>query len=373
MKKRITYKVKLYPNKTQEKQLLQILGATRFVYNYFLASRKGYYEEFGKTLSYKEMSRDLTVLRHSLGWLSEIQQEPVSQSLRRLDKSYKTFFKNKRGFPKFKSKKANKQSFQKHADWKLKGNKIQVQGDLVVKYRGRIEEAEYGTLVVSYCAGRWYASITAKINVKQPTRYTKPIGLDMGLTSLVTTSKGQIYANIQPQKTNQKMLARAGRVLARTQKGSKRREKARLSLARAHEKVANIRRNHLHQISSAITAKNHSLIAVEDLAVRNMVRNRNLARAISDAGWAELLCQIEYKQLWKGGDVVKVGRYFPSSKLCSVCGFLAETMPLSVRKWKCGGCGVSHDRDINAAKNILKEALTHRARGATVRLSKQVA
>lgn len=167
-------------------------------------------------------------------------------------------------------------------------------------------------------------------------------------------------------------MARAQRILARRQKGSKRREKARLQLSRTYEKIANIRRNHLHQISSAITAKNHSLIAVEDLAVSGMVRNRKLSRAISDAGWAELVRQIEYKQHWKGGDIVKVGRYFPSSKLCSACGFLLETLPLNVRKWKCGGCGVSHDRDINAAKNVLKEALTQRARGATVRLSKQV-
>lgn len=366
------YKVRLYPNKAQEQKMLQTIGACRFIYNYFLAARKGYYVEYGKTLPYAQMGRDLTVLRNSIWWLSQVHAEPVHQSLRRLDRTYQRFFKNKRGFPHFKNKKDAKQSFQKHIDWRVVGNKIRIQKDLVVKYRGTIDSAaKLGTLIVSYSAGKWYASITAKIDLKQPVRRTKPVGIDVGLETLVTLSTGQKFANIQPQKINQARLTCASRVLARRQIGSKRREKARLALARVHEKIANVRKNHLHQISSAITAKNHSLIAVEDLNVRGMVRNRNLARAISDAGWSEFLRQVQYKQEWKGGEFVKVDRYFPSSKTCNVCGFLSETMPLNVRKWKCGSCNTSHDRDVNAAKNIVKEALAYRVRGVDVRLSKQ--
>ncbi len=363
------HKVRLYPNKTQEQQLLQILGASRFVYNYFLAARKSYYAEYGKTLSYMQMSRDLTQLRHSM-WLGELQGEPMSQSLRRMDKSYSTFFRRKKGFPRFKSKKALKQSFQKCSEWKVKDTRVQIQKDLVVKFRGTVDpKAKLGTLIVSYQAGKWYASMTAKVAVKHAKRHTKPIGLDVGLTTLVTTSKGVKYENIQPQKSNQRALTLAQRKLARRQKGSNRRTKARLELARVYERIANVRHNHLHQISSAITAKNHGLIAVENLGVREMVKNRQLARAISDAGWSELVRQIEYKQAWKGLEVVKIDRFFPSSKLCSACGFLLETLPLSVREWKCGGCGKTHDRDINAAKNILQEALAYRVQGATVRPS----
>ncbi len=373
MKIHRAYKVQLYPNKTQEQKLLQTLGACRFVYNYFLASRIGYYQETGKTLSYMQMSRDLTQVRNAM-WLGETQVEPLHQALRRLERTYQNFFRAKKGFPKFKSRKTSKQSFQKHKEWKLSGNKIRIQSDLVVKFRGNINhQAELGTLTVSLVAGKWYASIIAKVDVKLPKRHTKPAGIDVGLKTLATLSNGKTFANIQPQKSNQKVLTRASRTLNRRQKGSNRYAKARLVLARTHERIGNIRRNHLHQVSSAITAKNHGLIAVEDLNVKGMVKNRKLARAISDAGWSELVRQIEYKQLWKGGEVVKIDCFFPSSRLCSACGFLLETLPLNVRKWKCGGCGVSHDRDINAAKNILKEALAYRVRGATVRPSRLVA
>lgn len=372
MKLQRAYKVQLYPNRTQEEQLMRIINACRFTYNYFLANRIGYYKEYGQTLSYRDMSRDLTRMRNSLGWLSEVQQEPIHQSLRRLDKTYRGFFSKKRGFPHFKSKSNGRQSFQKSSNWEVRGNKLQIQRDLIVKFRGTIDlSAELGTLTVIYEAGKWYATMAATLEVKLPTKHTKPIGIDLGLETLATISNGEKCANIQPQKTNQTRLTRASRVLARRQKGSNRRAKAKLVFARVHKDIANIRRNHLHQISSAITTKNHSLIAVEDLNVRGMVKNRHLSRAISDAGWSELIRQIEYKQLWKGGEVVKIDRFFPSSKLCNVCDFIAETMPLSVRKWKCGGCNTEHDRDINAAKNILKEALAYRVRGADVRLSKQ--
>lgn len=374
MKVHRAYKVRLYPNKAQEQTLLRTLGATRFVYNYFLSGRIGYYKEYGTTLSYIQMSRDLTHVRNSLNWLGDIQREPLQAALRRLDSSYSSFFKKNAGFPKFKSKKQSNQSFQKYKSWKMVGNKILIQKDLVVKFRGTIDkEKDLGSLIVSYQAGKWYASITAEVDVKLPKRHSKPVGLDLGLTSLLTASTGQKYENIQPQKSNQKRITRASRVLNRREVGSKRHAKARLELSRVHQKIANIRYNHLHQISSAITAKNHSLIAVEDLNVRGMVKNRHLSRAISDAGWSTLVRQIEYKQLWKGGEVVKIDRFFPSSKLCSVCDFMAETMPLSVRKWKCGGCNTEHDRDINAAKNILKEALAYRVRGVTIRPSRQVA
>jgi putative transposase len=361
------YKVRLYPNKAQEQQLLSILGACRFVYNHFLEARINHYKATGKTLSYMLMSRQLTVLRHETEWMKDIQLEPLSQALRHLDYAYRRFFKVKKGFPNFKSKKDTKQSFQKHCEWRLRGNRIQIQKDFLVKFRGKVDsEAKLGTLTVSRHGNKWYASMTAEVKVKLPSRYTKPIGIDMGITHLAITSTGQKYENVRSQKVLQRKLSKAQRILARRKLHSQRRQKAKVEVARIHEKIANIKANHLHQVSHAITSKNHAMIAVEDLNVKGMMQNRKLSRALGDASIRELLRQIEYKQKWTGGDFVKIGRFEPTSKKCSACGVVKETMPLSVRRWKCG-CGKTHDRDVNAAKNILSAAYAVRGESMEVR------
>lgn len=353
-----TYKLRIYPNKAQEQKLLQILGCCRFVYNRYLAQAKE-----GK-FNYYEMSKDLTKFRYTLPWLAETQLEPLEQALRRLNISYNRFFRKISKYPNFKSKKDIRQSFQKHHNWRIRDNKIQIQQDLVIKFRGTTPVGKLGTLVVSrHVSGKWFATMTAKVEVKTPRRYTKPIGIDLGLNTLATLSTGQKYANVAPQKTLQIKLTKAQRALAKKQKGSKRREKARKEVARIYEKITNIRQNHLHQVSHAITAKNHSLIAVEDLNVKGMMQNGKLARSLGDASFRELLRQIKYKQEWKGGEFVTINRFFPSSKTCNFCQFIIETLPLSVRTWECEKCGTTHDRDINAAKNIVAEAVKHTERG----------
>lgn len=371
MKINRAYKIRLYPNKEQEQKMLKILGCCRFIYNYYLDKRIQHYAETKKSLSYAELARDLTKFRYTINWLSDTQAEPLQQSLRRLETSYKRFFTKVSKFPKFKSKKDTRQSFQKHADWKIIDNKLQIQKDLIIKFRGNMPKlTKLGTLVVSrHSSGKWFATTTAKIEVKTPETYTKPIGIDVGLETLMTLSTGQKYANIQPQKTLQARLTKAQRDLARKQKGSKRREKARQEVARVHEKIRNIRENHLHQITSKIVSKNHAIIAIENLNVKGMMKNRHLSRSLGDASFGELFRQLKYKQAWKGGKLIEVGRFFPSSKTCSFCEFVVETLPLSVRKWACEKCGTKHDRDINAAKNILAEALKHNERGETKRVS----
>ena len=365
------YKLRLYPNKEQEQKLLQILGACRFIYNYYLEQRKNYYFENKKTLPYAVMSRDLTKLRYKTDWLSQVQALPIQQSLRRLDTAYNRFFRKQSKFPRFKSKKDIRQSFQKNKDWRLKENKVQIQQDITIRYRGMIDpKAKLGTLVVSrHASGKWFATITAEVVVKQPKRYTKPIGIDVGIETLATLSTGKKYDNLRPQETLQRKLTLAQRSLTRKKKGSNRREKARKKVAHVYEKICNVRENYLHNVSYDITRKNHAVIAVEDLNVAGMMKSSNLARVLVDASMRELLRQLEYKQEWRGGEFVKIDRFFPSSKCCSKCNWVIASLPLHIRKWECEKCGAQHDRDINAAKVILKQSLAHSERGESERVS----
>lgn len=351
--------------------LVSIVGSCRYVWNHFLEQRKNYYLENKKNLPYAVMARDLTKFRKSTDWLSTVQSEPLQQSLRRLDKAYNSFFRKQNQFPRFKSKKDSKQSFQKHQDWRVLGQKIQIQKDLIVKFRGEIsDKADLGTIVVSkHSTGKWFATITAKVEMKTPKKYTKPIGIDVGLETLATLSTGKKYKNIQPQKTLQGRLTSLSRSLARKVIGSNRRERARIEVAKIYEKIRNIRQNHIHQITHNIVSKNHATIAVEDLNVSGMMRNRHLARSLADASMRELLRQVQYKQEWRGGKFIKIDRFFPSSKTCSSCNFVVDKLPLSVRSWKCPKCSKRHDRDFNAAKVILAQGLAHSPRGESEKVA----
>lgn len=340
---------------------MQTIGACRWVYNYYLDLQINAYFQTGKSLPYAALAVDLTKVRNSgdYPWLKHIQAQPLQQSLRSLEVAYNRFFRGHAQQPKFKSRKGSRQSFRKFKDWRFIDGRLQIQSDIVVRHRGNNipEDAICKTLTISKTStGKWYASVKVTERIDVPTEHTDPIGIDLGLTHLAITSEGQKFDNLTVAKKHAKQMKYLQQSLARKQKGSRRREKAKLELSRLHEKIANQRMNYLHQVSSAITRKNHALIAVEDLAVANMLKNRHLSRSISDVSWSELLRQIEYKQAWRGGQFVKVGRFFPSSKTCSNCLFVNQSMPLSVREWDCPKCGGHHDRDINAAQNILKQA-----------------
>lgn len=361
MEVRKAVKLRIYPNKSQEQKLLQTIGACRWVYNYYLTLQVNAYFQTGKNIPYAALAVDLTKIRNGgdYPWLKEVQAQPLQQSLRTLDVAYNNFFRGNTNIPRFKSKKDTRQTFKKFQDWRFSNGKLQIQSDITVRYRGRSPStlAELKTLTISRTrAGKWYASIVCIETIEVPTKHTASIGIDLGLTHTAITSDGKKYDNLTIAKKRQARIKQLSQSLSRKQKGSNRRSKAKLELARLHEKIANQRMNYLHQVSSAITRKNHALIAVEDLAVANMLKNRHLSRSISDVSWGELLRQIEYKQQWRGGQFVKIGRFFPSSKTCSNCLFVNQEMPLSVREWDCPKCGVHHDRDINAAQNILKQA-----------------
>jgi putative transposase len=345
------YRVRIYPNQAQQQSFVQTMGACRWIYNHFLEEKRDYYLEHKKTLTYGVTSSQLTQLRKEIDWLGEIPYNPLQQSLRLLDTAYSNFFRKTARFPRFKSKKDLRQSFRKVTGWSIEGNKLHVAAGMSMRFRGTFPTKREGTLTISRTAdGKWYASTLAKFTV-EPEKLNGSIGLDMGIKSLVVTSEGESYPNLPILNTRREQKS-----LSRKVTGSKARDKARSILARKHNKIANIRKNYLHHISKAIVSKNHAVIAVEDLAVKNLQRNHKLARSISHASWGELLRQLKYKQEWIGGKIVAIDRFFPSSKTCSNCRFILNKLPLSVRTWDCPRCHTQHDRDINAAKMILQQA-----------------
>lgn len=358
MEIRKTYKVRLYPNKAQEQEFLKVLGACRFVWNHFLDLRNKHYQETGGTISYAVLSRELTKLRHQIDWMEKVNSNPVHQSLRELESAYRNFFKKVVKFPKFKSKMENRQSFISR-DYRFEGNKIQIYRNLKIRFRGTAPIKPKGMMRVVLDSGRWYACIPSVEEIKPPRRYTKPIGIDLGLTHLAITSKGDKYDNPRFERKSSTRAKSLQQTLSRKKKGSNRRQKAKVELSRLHSKITNRRKNHIHQITHRIASKNHALIATEDLSVSGMMRNHHLARSIADVAWSEFTRQLQYKQEWRGGEFVKIGRFYPSSKTCSNCRFVQIKMPLSVRNWRCTNCKKSHDRDINAAKVILAQALAH--------------
>lgn len=349
------YKVKIYPNKQQQQWLLQQMGCCRYVYNYFLNLKKETYLKTGEILTYCKMSKQLTILRKNTEWLKCVQYDPLQQSLRNLDVAFNRFYRGKTKFPLF-HKKNSKNVFRKAKGWKIKGKNINIARNFKVKYRGKFPEKRQVSLTITRdLCGDWWASTISEVEQKEY-NLKGGIGIDLGIESLVTTNEGKKYKNIKVLKNKQEKLKKLSQEFSRTKKDSKRHEKKRLEIARLYRKVANIRKNHLHHISKDIVSKNHALIAMEGLNIIQMMKTKNLVKFILDASWGELLRQIQYKQEWRGGKIFKIDRFFPSSKTCSNCNFIVSSLPLNIRKWACPKCGKTHDRDINAAIMILKQA-----------------
>jgi putative transposase len=368
------YKFRFYPTDAQRQELLRTFGCVRKVYNLALDVRTRAWFTEQRRVNYNETSAMLTAWKKSedLVFLSEVSSVPLQQTLRHLQGAFTAFFDKRAKYPRFKSRKKSKASAEytksafKYRDGQLALAKMSEPLNIVWS-RPLPEGREPSTVTVSRdSADRWFVSMLVETTVDHHTPTKNVVGVDAGITSLVTLSTGEKVTNPKHSDRERACLAKAQRALARKEKGSNNGAKARLKVARIQATTADRRRDHLHKVTTRLVRDNQTVV-VEDLQVRNMMKNRKLARAIGDASWTEFRSMLEYKCEWYGRNLVVIDRWFPSSKTCSVCGKLVDSIPLNVREWTCDGCGARHDRDINAAQNILAAGLAVTACGAGVR------
>lgn len=341
-----------------------MLGATRFVFNYFLAMRKTAWETEQKTVTRFACDKMLPQLKQDYPWLAEADSTALQAVVEQVDVAYQKFFKEKTGYPRFKSKRQNDQSYTTKSVGKtirIEGNKVRLPKIGLIKFAksrevaGRILRAT----VRHAPSGKWFVSLLAEVEAPTPFDSTDPwIGIDVGLKAFATLNTGEQILAPKPLRQALEQLAKAQSKLARRKKGGNNREKARVQVTRIYERIRNIRNDFLHKLSTKLIHENQG-IGLEDLRVQNMMRNHHLALAIGDVAWAEFRRQLEYKATWYGRQVIVVGSRFPSSQLCSTpgCGYRnKDTKDLAVRQWQCPQCHVVHDRDVNAAQNIVNEA-----------------
>ena len=351
-----TYKFRLYPTKDQQTRLAVHFGCCRFVYNHFLAQRKDTYLANGKSPNYYDQAADLTKLKNEKEWLYDANSQVLQFELKCLQAAYNNFFEKRAKLPKFHSRK-DKQSFTIPQFVSVEDSKFyfpKFKDGIPVKLHRQIEGKIRHATVSMNCAGQYFVAILVEREIKPLYKVKKEVGIDLGICALATTSTGKEYKNIRPYRKLEKRLRALNKSLHRKKLGSSNRERTRKILAKLHVKIANIRSDHLHKVSRQIIDENQ-VICLETLNVSGMMRNHKLAKSIVDVSLAELVRQIEYKAQWYGRTVIKVDRWFPSSKTCNDCGFVMESLPLSIREWECPKCQAKHHRDKNAAINILKE------------------
>lgn len=351
------FQIRLYPNASQETRLSTQFGCARWVWNDALAKCIAAYKATGKSLNYRSLASQLPALKSEHEWLKEADSQALQQSLQYLSRAYENFFAKRGRFPRFKSK-HGRQSYAYPQRVKLVGKKIylpKVGWVRCVIHREIIGRMKTVTISRNSC-GQFYASILTDDDSTTPTPSCdgRAIGIDVGLHHLVVTSDGSKFDNPRHLRLAEANLRRKHRALSRKVKGSANRKRARQKLARAYARVTASRKDFLHKLSRRLINENQ-VIAVETLNVKGMTGNHNLAKSISDAGWRMLISFLEYKAIREGKLVVKINRWFPSSKACSCCNHIHGELMLNSRSWKCRNCGTCHDRDINAAKNIRDE------------------
>ena len=370
------FKYRFYPTPEQETLLRRTIGCTRLVYNRALAARTEAWYERQERVGYVESSAMLTTWKkeYELSFLNEVSCVPLQQGLRHLQKAFGNFWAGRAKYPTFKKKRnGGSAEFTKSA-FKFKDGQVFVAKSAeplpIVWSRNLPEGAAPSTITVKLSpAGRWTVSLLVDVEIEPLPQSPNRVGIDLGITSLVALSTGEKVANPKGFKAKRRKLRKAQKALSRKVKGSNNRDKARLKVAKVHAEISDARQDFIHKLTTRLVRENQT-IAVEDLAVKNMVKNRKLSQAISDASWGELVRQLEYKSGWYGRNFVKIDRWFPSSKRCGHCGHVVEKLPLNIREWTCPECGTVHDRDVNAAKNILAAGLAVSVCGANVRPDK---
>jgi putative transposase len=367
------FKFRFYPTKEQETLLRQTLGCSRFVWNYFLDLRQKSWKQENKSLSYYDTAKLLTQLKKEPEyiWLNDVSIIPLRYSIYDLDGTYKRFFKGNCGYPNFKKKSGRNSIGLDGTAFRIKNGKFFIAKNkqpLNIRFHKQLpQDQEIRFLTISLePSGKWYVSFNLDDPSIQPLPESQnQIGIDLGVSTFATTSNGDKIKSPDLKKEYQK-LKKLQRRLSKKQKGSNNRYKARLKVARQYERITNIRSNFHHQVSRKLVNENQ-VIVLEDLKISNMVKNRKLSRAISEQGWYQFRSYLEYKCNWYGRELIIINQWYPSSKTCSSCGSIQPKMPLNIREWTCPDCGTKHDRDINAAKNILAVGTTVSACGDSVR------
>lgn len=362
------YKYRLYPNKPQEEQIQKTFGCCRFVYNQCLNFKINKYKNENIYISKIDLNNYCNKqLKKEYEWLKEVDKFALTNSVYNMDFAFQKFFKEHTGYPKFKSKHNNKKTYKTNCNYSSKptievsfnDNKIKlpklkwVKAKIHRKFTGKIKSAT----VSQVSSGKYFVSILVEIEHIPLEYINNSIGIDLGIKDLLITSNGEKFDNLKLTKKYEKKLAKEQRKLSHKVKGSNNYQKQRIEVAKVYEKIKNTRLDYLHKISHKLISESQVIVS-EDLAISNMVKNHNLSKSILDCGWYELTRQLSYKSDWNGRTYIKIGRFTKSSQPCNVCGYInKDTKNLSVRQWRCPKCGTIHDRDINAAINILNEGL----------------
>ena len=355
------YKYRIYPNKRQKELLAKSFGCCRFVYNHFLNKRIETYQTEQKTLTYNQCSSELTKLKSELEWLKEPDKCSLQNALKDVDRAYKNFFKNNAGFPKYKSKKTHRFSYRTNAtngNIAYLGKHIKLPKLGMVKTRTRLipQGRIINATISQEPSGKYYVSLCCTdVEIPKLEKTGKESGIDLGIKSFAVTSSGETIPNPKYLQKSLNKLARLQREISRKTRGSSNWNKARIKLARLQEHIANQRTDFLQKLSTKLIREN-DVICIEDLQVKNMIRNHKLARNIADVSWSEFIRQLQYKADWYGKTIIKVDKWYASSQICSCCGEqFPITKDLSIREWICPNCHTVLDRDGNAAINILRE------------------
>ena len=362
------YKFRFYPTAEQERQLAHTFGCVRFVYNWALRLRSDAWYNEQKRIGYHESSSALTALKKSpeYFWLNEISCVPTQQTLRHLQTGFKNFWDGRAKYPTFKKKRAVQSAEYTRSAFKWVNGQLTLakhKQPLNIRWSREIPDKPTTVTVSKDCAGRYFVSLLCDADVEKLPVSSSTIGIDLGIKDTVVTSTGWKSSNPRHTYKNQIRLAKYQRRLSKKQKGSANFQKAKLKVARVHAKIADSRKDFLHKLTTALIHENQ-VISVESLQVKNMVKNPNLAKAISDVGWGELVRQLQYKADWYGRTLVSIDKWYPSTKRCSKCGYTLKSIDLSVRSWECPECRTVHDRDTNAAVNIKAAGLAVLAGGA---------